>query len=118
MVSCFSAVTTPALALESLHLCVTVCPPHRLLTRNPSLRHCTRTVYSVVHGTPAQRSPLGSGRPLRTFEVAQLHAKLLTQQGYTGWILRLREFRQEDWPAEQWLIDHEQEEPIVWTQPF
>jgi hypothetical protein len=92
--------------------------PHRLLTRNPSLRHCTRTVYYVVHGTPLQRSPLCSGRPFGTFEAAQLHAKLLAQHGYAGWILRLHEFRQEDWPEEQWLIDHEQTEPIVWLQPL
>ena len=92
--------------------------PHRLLTRNPSLRHCTRTVYYVVHGTPLQRSPLCSGHPFGTFEAAQLHAKRLAQQGYAGWILRLHEFRQEDWPEEQWLIDHEQTEPIVWLQPL
>jgi hypothetical protein len=91
---------------------------NRLLTRNPALRHCTRTMYYVVHGTPLQRSPLGSGRPFGTVEAAQLHAKLLAQHGYAGWILCLREFRQEDWPAEQWLIDHEQVEPIVWLQPF
>jgi hypothetical protein len=92
--------------------------PHRLLTRNPSLRHCTRTVYDVVHGTPSQGSPLRSGRPFGTFEAAQLHAQLLAQHGYAGWILRLHEYRQEDWPAEQWLIDHEQAEPIVWMQPL
>jgi hypothetical protein len=92
--------------------------PHRLLTRNPSLRHCTRTMYYVVHGTPAQRFPLRSSRPFGTFEAAQLHAKRLAQHGSSGWILRLREVRQEDWPAEQWLIDHEQAEPIVWLQPF
>ena len=92
--------------------------PHRLLTRNPSLRHCTRIVYYVVQGIPSQRALLRSGRPFGTFEAAQLHAKLLAQQGSSGWILRLREFRQEDWPEEQWLIDHEQAEPIVWMQPF
>jgi hypothetical protein len=92
--------------------------PHRLLTRNPTLRHCTRTVYYVVHGTSPQRYPLCSGRPFGTVEAAQLHAKLLAKQGYVGWILRVHEFRQEDWPAEQWLIDHGQEEPIVGMHPF
>jgi hypothetical protein len=92
--------------------------PHRLLTRNPTLRHCTRTVYYVVHGTPPQRYPLRSGRPCGTFEAAQLHAKHLAQQGYAGWIMRVQEYRQEDWPAEQWLIDHDQEEPLVGMHPF
>ena len=92
--------------------------PHRLLTRNPSLRHCTRTVYYVVHGTPRQPSPLHSGQPLGTVAAAQLHAKLLAQQGYAGWIMRVQEYRQEDWPAEQWLIDHGQAEPIVGMYPF
>jgi hypothetical protein len=66
--------------------------PHRLLTRNPALRHCTRTVSDVVHGTPARRSPLHSGRPFGTVEAAQLHAKLLAQHGYAGWILRLHAY--------------------------
>jgi hypothetical protein len=92
--------------------------PHRLLTRNPSLRPCTRTMYYVVHGRPSQPSPLRSGRPFGTFETAQLHAKLLARQGSSGWIMRLHECRQEDWPEAQWLIDHDQEEPIVWMQPF
>jgi hypothetical protein len=92
--------------------------PHRLLTRNPTLRHCTRTVYYVVHGTAPKPYPLRSGRPFGTVEAAQLHANLLARQGYAGWILRLQEYRQEDWPAEQWLIDHGQAEPIVGMHPF
>ena len=92
--------------------------PHRLLTRTATLRHCTRTVYYVVHGTPPEPSPLRSGRPLRTVEAAQLHAKLLAQHGYAGWILRVQEYRQEDWPAAPWLIDHGQAEPMVGMHPF
>ena len=92
--------------------------PHRLLTRNSTLRPCTRTVYDVVHGTPPPPYPLRSGRPLGTVEATQLHAKLLAQQGYAGWIIRVHEYRQEDWPAEQWLIDHGQAEPIVGMHPF
>jgi hypothetical protein len=49
--------------------CVT---PHRLLIRNPTLRHCTRTVYYVVHGTARKPYPLRSGRPFGTIEAAQL----------------------------------------------
>ena len=92
--------------------------PHRLLTRNPSQRHCTRTVYYAAHGTPPQLYPLCSGRPFTTFEAAHLHAQLLARQGYRGWIMRVCELRQEDWPAEQWLIDHDEQEPIVWMKPF
>jgi hypothetical protein len=92
--------------------------PHRLLTRNPTRMHCTRTVYYVVHGKPPQRYPLRSGHPFRTFEAARMHAHRLSRRGYAGWIMRVREWRQEDWPAEQWLIDHGAEEPIVWIQPF
>ena len=47
-----------------------------------------------------------------------MHAQLLSRQGYAGWIMRVREMRQEDRPAEQWLIDHSAEEPIVWLKPF
>jgi hypothetical protein len=32
--------------------------------------------------------------------------------------MRVCELRQEDWPAEQWLIDHDEQEPIVWMKPF
>ena len=46
-----------------------------------------------------------------------MHAQLLSRQGYAGWIMRVREMRQEDRPAEQWLIDHSAEEPIVWLKP-
>jgi hypothetical protein len=92
--------------------------PHRILTRNPSRMHYTRTVYYVVHGKPPQRYPLCSGRPLTTFEAARLHAQLLARQGYAGWIMRVREWRQEDWPEEQWLIDHGDREPIVWMHQF
>jgi len=92
--------------------------PHRLLTYNPTRRHCTRTVYYVAHGRPPQLYPLRSGCPLTTFEAARMHAHLLARQGYAGWIMRVREMRQEDWPAEQWLIDHGHEEPIVWMTPF
>ena len=92
--------------------------PHRILTRNPSQMHCTRTVYYVAHGRPPQRYPLCSGHPFTTFEAARTHAQLLSQQGYAGWIMRVREMHQEDWPEEQWLIDHSAEEPIVWMYPF
>jgi hypothetical protein len=92
--------------------------PHRLLTRTSTLRHCTRTMYYVVHGPSAQPAPLRSSRPFGTIEAARLHAKHLAQQGYAGWITRVHEYRQEDWPAKQWLIDHEQEEPIAGMHPF
>jgi hypothetical protein len=92
--------------------------PHRVLTRNPSRMPGTRTVYDVAHGTPPQLSPVRSGRPLTTFEAARAHAQLLARQGYAGWSMRVREWRQKDWPAEQWRIDHGAEEPIVWRKPF
>ena len=47
-----------------------------------------------------------------------MYAQLLARQGYAGWIMRAREWRQEDWPAEQCLIEHDAQEPIVWMQPF
>ena len=72
----------------------------------------------VVHGSPSQRYPLRSGRPLSTVEAAQVHAKLLVQQGYAGWMMRVYAYRREDWPAEQWLIDHGQEEPLVGMHAF
>ena len=92
--------------------------PHRLLTRNPLQMSRTRTVYYAMHGKPPQLYPLCSGRPFTTFEAARMHAQLLSRQGYAGWIMRVREMRQEDWPEEQWLIDHGDEEPIVWMTPF
>ena len=118
MVSCFSAVTTPRPRFGTHTPLRSRVTPHPLLTRTPSRRHCTGTVSDVVPGTPAQRSPLRCGRPWGTCETAQLHAKRLAQHGDAGWMLRLHEYRQEDWPAEQWRIDHDQEEPIVWMQPF
>ena len=94
-----------------------MCPPH-LLTRNAMLRPCTRAVYDVVHSMPPHPSPRRSGRPVGTVEAAQRHAKRLEQHGYAGWIRRVQEYRQEDWPAAQWLIDHEQAEPMVGMHPF
>jgi hypothetical protein len=92
--------------------------PRRLLTCNPTRTHCTRTVYYVAHGRPPQLYSLRSGHPFTTFEAARMHAQLLAQQGYAGWIMRVREMHQEDWPEEQWLIDHSAEEPIVWMHPL
>ena len=92
--------------------------PRRLLIRNPTRMHRTRTVYYAAYGTPPQLYPLRSGRPFPTFEAARMHAQILSRQGYAGWIMRVRAMRQEDWPAEQWLIDHGDEEPVVWMQPF
>ena len=92
--------------------------PQRLLTRNPSRMHSTRTVYYAMHGKPPQLYPLRSGHPLTTSEAARMYAQLLARQGYAGWIMHTREWRQEDWPAEQWLIDHDAQEPIVWMQLF
>src|ERR1043166_2716961 len=87
MVSCFSAGTTPFPRFGNPTLMRYRMTPPRLPARNPSLRHCTRTMYYVVHGTPAQRFPLRSSRPFGTFEAAQLHAKRLAQHGSSGWIL-------------------------------
>ena len=30
----------------------------------------------------------------------------------------VRAMHQEDWPEEQWLIDHSAEEPLVWMHPL
>src|SRR5438445_2368455 len=65
----------------------------------------TNTIgYYVLRAKPPQRYPLHSGRALKTFEAARLQAYKLSQQGYSGWILRVQEVRQEDWPDDHWRI--------------
>jgi hypothetical protein len=78
----------------------------------------TRTVYYVLHRKPEQPYPLHSGAPFPTLERARLECRKLVQQGYGGWLLRLREVRQEDWPHDQWMIDHSVEDAIGWMEQF
>ncbi len=91
---------------------------HRIPRRNTALLHFTRTLYYVLRAKPPQRSPLHLGRALKTFEAARLQAYKLSQQGYSGWILRVQEVRQEDWPDDHWRIDHSRDETIAWLAPF
>jgi hypothetical protein len=77
-----------------------------------------RTVYYALHRTPEQPYPLHSGPPFPTLGRARLEARKLAQQGFCGWILRLREVLQEDWPDDHWLIDHSMDDAIGWIEPF
>ena len=78
----------------------------------------TRTVYYVLHRKPDQLYPLHSGAPFPTLERARLESGKLVKQGYRGWILRLREVRQEDWPHDHWMIDHSVDDAIGWMEQF
>jgi hypothetical protein len=78
----------------------------------------TRTVYYALHCTPAQPYPLYSGPPFASLERARLEARKLAQQGYCGWILRVRETGQGYGPDEQWRIDHSVEDAIGWIEAF
>ena len=91
---------------------------HRIQSQNTALRHCTRIRYYALHGKPPQRYPLHSGRAFKTFEAAQFQAFTLSKQGYSGWILRVQEVRQEDWPEDHWRIDHRRDDAIAWLAPF
>jgi hypothetical protein len=37
---------------------------------------------------------------------------------FPGWLLRLQEVRQEDWPDEHWCIDHSRDDAIAWVAQF
>jgi hypothetical protein len=73
----------------------------------------TRIVYDVLYGPSPQRHPLSPGSPFTSLWAAQCEARKLAQRGYYGWIIRLREVRQEDWPEDQWLIDHSVDETMA-----
>ena len=90
----------------------------RIQSHNTALKHCTRIRYYALHGKPPQCYPLHSGRAFTTLEAAQLRASTLSKQGYYGWILRLQEVRQEDWPEDQWRIDHSRDDAIAWLAQF
>ena len=90
----------------------------RLQSQNTALRHFTRILYYALHGKPPQLYPLHSGRAFTTFEAAQFQAHRLSKQGYYGWILRLQEVRQEDWPEDHWRIDHRRDDAIAWLAQF
>jgi len=87
-----------------------------VLYPNPMTK--TRTVYYVLHCKPDQPYPLHSGAPFPTLERARLECRKLIKQGYGGWILRLREVRQEDWPHDHWMIDHSVDDAIGWMEQF
>ena len=78
----------------------------------------TRTAYYALHATPEQPYPLHSGAPFTNMLAARLEARKLAQQGYCGWIMSLRETRQEHWPADHWLIDHSRDNTIDWLEQF
>jgi hypothetical protein len=78
----------------------------------------TRTVYYALHRKPDQPYPLHSGAPFPSLERAQFECRKLVKQGYCGWILRLREIRQADWPNDHWLIDHSVDDAIGWIEQF
>jgi hypothetical protein len=77
-----------------------------------------RTVYYALHCKPDQPYPLHSGSPFMSLERARFEARKLTQQGFCGWIMRLYEVRQEDWPNDHWLIDHRVDDAIAWLEQF
>jgi hypothetical protein len=87
-----------------------------VLYPNPMTK--TRTVYYALYRKPDQPYPLHSGVPFPTLERARFEARKLVQQGYCGWIVRLREMRQEDWPDDQWMIDHSVDDAIGWMEQF
>ena len=91
---------------------------YRIQSQSTALRHFTRILYYALHGKPPQLYPLRSGRAFKTFEAAQLQASTLSKQGYYGWILRLQEVRQEDWPEDHWRIDHRSDDAIAWLAQF
>lgn len=78
----------------------------------------TRTRYYTLHAKPEQPYPLHSGAPLTNILAARLEARKLAQKGYGGWIIRVQEMRQEDWPDDHWMLDHSVEPAIVWLEPF
>ena len=78
----------------------------------------TRTVYYAMHRKPDQPYPLHSGAPFSNFLSAMLEARKLARKGYCGWILRIRETREQDWPDDQWLIDHSADDAISWIEQF
>ena len=86
------------------------------LTLNPM--SITRTVYYALHRKPDQPFPLHSGAPFTTLDSARIEARKLAQQGYCGWILRLRETREAAWPNDHWLIDHSVDDAIRWIEQF
>jgi hypothetical protein len=43
---------------------------------------------------------------------------MTVKHGYGGWILRLREVRQENWPHDHWMIDHSVDDAIGWMEQF
>jgi hypothetical protein len=75
-------------------------------------------VYYALHCQPDQPYPLYSGAPFPTLERARFESRKLVKQGYGGWILRLREVRQEDWPRDHWMIDHSVDDAISWMEEF
>ena len=78
----------------------------------------TRTAYYALHATPEQPYPLHSGAPLTNMLAARLEARKLARQGYGGWIIRVQEMRQADWPDDHWMIDHSADEAILWLEQF
>ena len=78
----------------------------------------TRTRYYTLHATLDQPYPLLSGAPLTNILAARLEALTLARQGYGGWIIRVQEMHQEDWPEDYWMIDHSVEKAIVWLEQF
>ena len=78
----------------------------------------TRTVYYALHAKPDQPYPLHSGTPFTSLERTRLEARKLAQQGYCGWILRLRETREDHWPDDRWLVDHSVDDTIGWVEQF
>ena len=78
----------------------------------------TRTAYYALHATPEQPYPLHSGAPFTNLLAARLEARKLARQGFCGWIIRVQEMRQEDWPDDHWMIDHSMKKPIVWLDQF
>jgi hypothetical protein len=76
-----------------------------------------RTRDSTLHATPDQPYPLHSGAPLTNMVAARLAARPLARQGEGGWMIRVQEMRQADWPDDHGMIDQSVEKAIGWLEP-
>ena len=78
----------------------------------------TRTAYYAMYRKREQPYPLFSGVRFKTLYAAQGEARKLAQQGYCGWIMRIREMREDYWPEDYWQIDYSVDDAITQLEQF